>query len=113
MNIPGGAITVKYFHTEYGIAEVHEHVAQYAAKRNAAKTKKTRQKYDRLIDESMVQAGNMVAESEALYAKGTELAKRQRNADQYLLLLEKIRNSDIQFKDNGCYMVEELIRILK
>lgn len=55
----------------------------------------------------------MVAESEALYAKGTELAKRQRNADQYLLLLEKIRNSDIQFKDNGCYMVEELIRILK
>ena len=89
MNILGGAITVKYFHTEYGIAEVHERVTQYAAKRNAAKTKKTRQKYDRLIDEGMVQAGNMVAESEALYAKGTELAKRQRNADQYLLLLEK------------------------
>lgn len=38
---------------------------------------------------------------------------RSKNTDQYLLLLKKIRNSDIQFRDNGCYMLEELIRILK
>ncbi len=83
------------------------------AKRDTAKSKKTRTKYAGLVSEELSRETRLVAEADDLYNKGMEMAVRQPDSEKFVTMLRKIRNADIKYRGNGCYMSEELIRITK